>query len=124
MGKLGAIVGVLTACYVGFEISNLMACNGAVALMGVGSSLIAIQANFSSSSNKSPRKGGGERDGSSNNTPGARHRASSTDSSTDSEVRTISPRFLFYGGSDREEDPKTKEALLGLDGEEEDNNEF
>jgi len=46
VGKLGAILGVLVAGYVGLEISNLMACFGAVALMGVGSTLVTIQTHF------------------------------------------------------------------------------
>lgn len=46
VGKLGSIVGILVASYVGLEISNLMACFGAVALMGVASTLVTIQTHF------------------------------------------------------------------------------
>ena len=46
VGKLGSIVGILVASYVGLEISNLMACFGAVAIMGVGSTLVTLQTHF------------------------------------------------------------------------------
>lgn len=52
VGKIGAIVGIIMASYIGLEISNLMACFGAVALMGVGSTLVLIQAHFKVSSPK------------------------------------------------------------------------
>lgn len=48
VGKIGSIVGILVASYVGLEISNLMACFGAVALMGMGSTLVTIQTHFHS----------------------------------------------------------------------------
>lgn len=54
-GKAGALLGLLLAGYVGLEISNLMACFGAVALMGVGSTLLIIQAHFPKQA--SPRSG-------------------------------------------------------------------
>ena len=47
IGKLGSIAGIGLAGYIGLEISNLMACFGAIALMGVGSTLLLIQAHFS-----------------------------------------------------------------------------
>ena len=59
VGKLGSIVGILVASYIGLEISNLMACFGAVALMGVGSTLVTIQTHFHVSKSSSSNGGGG-----------------------------------------------------------------
>ena len=53
IGKLGSIAGIGLGGYIGLEISNLMACFGAVALMGVGTTLLLIQANFKKSLSKS-----------------------------------------------------------------------
>jgi len=58
VGKIGAIVGIVLASYIGLEISNLMACFGAVALMGVGSTLVLIQAHFKVASPKGNFGGG------------------------------------------------------------------
>lgn len=52
IGKLGSIVGIGLAGYIGLEISNLMACFGAVAIMGVGSTLLLIQAHFTKTLSK------------------------------------------------------------------------
>jgi hypothetical protein len=48
VGKMGAILGIFVAAYLGLEISNMMAFFCGIALMGCGTTLRAIQAHFHS----------------------------------------------------------------------------
>jgi len=69
VGKLGSIVGILVASYIGLEISNLMACFGAVAIMGVGSTLVTIQTHFHAVKARDVGGSAGSKAGASSNSP-------------------------------------------------------